>query len=192
MSNHLISEHLFSLSLYRLEKHVVISSAEVKVIIVYPWVCAGPKKSKKEPERRWRWGWGVGTRKRSQSKPHSSSHLVEGNENGFGQLYHYNSLSSNRCQQNFHFDFMGYFKLTLPHLPEENLCKGEQFQFVNLRMSKILACLLLLLNIGPGDHLGCKQVCHFKHSCNSCAVRDALHGQSGKWQWPPDVPTIPR
>lgn len=49
----MVLEHLFSLSPYRLEKRVVISSAEVKVISVYPWVCAGPKKSKKEPERRW-------------------------------------------------------------------------------------------------------------------------------------------
>lgn len=51
-------------------------------------------------------------------------------------------------------------------------------------MSKRDASLLLPLNTRPnlvqepGHHLGCKQACHFKHICNSWAVRDALHGQS--------------
>lgn len=119
-SDHLVSEHLFSLSFQRLEKHAVISSAEVRVISDCPWVCAGPKKSKKEPKRGEReGGWeshggsgGGRTEKEREEGRVSPTTLPtwwkEMKMTSDSSTIDYNSCSSCRCQFNFCFDFTQY------------------------------------------------------------------------------------
>jgi hypothetical protein len=50
----------------------------------------------------------------------------------------------------------------------------------NISMSFVASDIRSKLVQGPGHHIGCEQVCHFKHTCHSWIVSDELHGQNSK------------